>query len=442
MIPDEGGGVLLGPGTVIVTPDPALLAADPGLMAAAATTFHSAAFQLNSVAKASSSAAGQLVQNWQGKGAESFKNTASDTNWYSQAAAEGLLGAAMALRSLSTAIAAAQALAKQALALAEQTTQASATLNANYITSQDDALNALPANATSAQVSQALAPTAAQTAQANTLNADAAQATTMMNQANTDARNAWRAATAAFDAVTAQSPSVQLAAIRAREKVFSQSMDNAAELALLLAASSTAWDVPGGGDDDGEDVEPALEEDLAADPELAEDVEAEEDMSVDGVKMDPGVALDLETETPITEIQQAAEEAALGQSTVLPGETGGGSLTIDPEGSFSESEINAAKYLASQGHDVVLRQPVGTRAQGGTSDLVVDGENWDVYTPKTSNPDRIISNIASKGSQVHGGGVIVDLSQTSVTPEELGDVLFRIQRTGGRVGAIVIMPKG
>lgn len=162
-------------------------------------------------------------------------------------------------------------------------------------------------------------------------------------------------------------------------------------------------------------------------------------MTVDGVKMDPAVALDLEETTTTTALQQATE---LEQSTVLPGNTGGGSLSIDPTGTYSESEVNAAQYLADQGHEVQLRPPAGTRSGGGTSDLAVDGENRDVYTPTSKNPNRIISKIASKGSQVLGGGVIVDLSQTSVTPEDFGNVLYRVQNTGARVGSIVIMPNG
>ncbi|MCO5973359.1 CdiA C-terminal domain-containing protein [Actinoallomurus soli] len=107
----------------------------------------------------------------------------------------------------------------------------------------------------------------------------------------------------------------------------------------------------------------------------------------------------------------------------------------------SDSEVKAAEYLAAQGHEVILRDPVGTRAGGMTSDLLVDGERWDVYTPKSSNPNRIVSAVASKGSQVHGGGVILDLSQTSVTPEDLGNIQARIAGTGGRVSKIVVMPK-
>jgi hypothetical protein len=45
----------------------------------------------------------------------------------------------------------------------------------------------------------------------------------------------------------------------------------------------------------------------------------------------------------------------------------------------SASELNAAEYLAGQGNRVVLRDSVGPRGIA-TSDLLVNGVQWDVYT--------------------------------------------------------------
>ena len=70
---------------------------------------------------------------------------------------------------------------------------------------------------------------------------------------------------------------------------------------------------------------------------------------------------------------------------------------------------------------VVLRDPVGSRGTA-TSDLLVDGVQWDVYTPTTGNVSRIVSAVASKGSQVQGGGVIIDLSRTSVTADQRANI--------------------
>ncbi|WP_144695827.1 CdiA C-terminal domain-containing protein [Chitinophaga vietnamensis] len=117
-----------------------------------------------------------------------------------------------------------------------------------------------------------------------------------------------------------------------------------------------------------------------------------------------------------------------------------GTLAIEPGGKFSESEIEAAKYMRAQGNDVMLRKPTGTRAQGGTSDLLVNGINYDVYTPITKNPKNIISAIASKNSQATG--IVLDLSKTPVTADQLGNVLKRVQGTGAKnIKNIVILPK-
>ncbi len=117
----------------------------------------------------------------------------------------------------------------------------------------------------------------------------------------------------------------------------------------------------------------------------------------------------------------------------------GGILTVE-EGSYTESELRAAQYRADQGNDVLLRQPKGTRATGGTSDLLVNGRRGDVYTPKTSSVDRIVSAIASKNSQAQS--IVLDLSQTSVTADQLIDILVRVRGAGAtNIQEIIILPK-
>lgn len=93
---------------------------------------------------------------------------------------------------------------------------------------------------------------------------------------------------------------------------------------------------------------------------------------------------------------------------------------------------------------MVLRHPVGTRAEGGTSDLLVNGKRYDVYTPETTDPSRIIGGIAKKNSQAEG--IILDLSKTSVTSEQLGNVIGRVHgiiNKGGKtpnINDIIILP--
>ena len=124
--------------------------------------------------------------------------------------------------------------------------------------------------------------------------------------------------------------------------------------------------------------------------------------------------------------------------------TSTGKLTI-LDGDYSTSEINAAQYVADLGNEVVLRPPVGTRAGGQTSDLLVNGVNYDVYTPTTNNPFAIIRAITKKNTQTTG--VVLDLSHTTVTADDLGNILPRvkgaIETNGGvcNINDIIIMPK-
>ncbi|WP_432803791.1 CdiA C-terminal domain-containing protein [Cupriavidus pauculus] len=70
-----------------------------------------------------------------------------------------------------------------------------------------------------------------------------------------------------------------------------------------------------------------------------------------------------------------------------------------------------------------VQEPVGE-----TSDLLVNGVAYDVYTPTTSNPNRIVSAIASKNTQATD--IVLDLTNSSVTPEQLGSILQRVRGAG------------
>ena len=83
---------------------------------------------------------------------------------------------------------------------------------------------------------------------------------------------------------------------------------------------------------------------------------------------------------------------------------------------------------------------MGNRAAGQTSDLVVNGVNYDVYTPVTSNVSRIVSAVASKITQTTG--IVIDLSQTNVVSSQLNDILQRVQGAEAtNIKNIIIMPK-
>ena len=116
-------------------------------------------------------------------------------------------------------------------------------------------------------------------------------------------------------------------------------------------------------------------------------------------------------------------------------------LTIETLGEgalYSESEIFAARWLYENNFgNVTLRQPRGTRSEGRTSDLLVNGTRWDVLTPEP-NPrtgrsrqiENIIVSIVKKNDQVRGGGVVVDLRRTDFQPREFGDVLTKVRESG------------
>lgn len=120
-------------------------------------------------------------------------------------------------------------------------------------------------------------------------------------------------------------------------------------------------------------------------------------------------------------------------------------LIVEEGGVFSASELAAANYMNSLGKNVTLRMPKGTRAGGGTSDLLVDGIKYDVYTPTSNSVNAIISGMAKKNSQTTG--IVLDLSKSTVEASQLGNALQRVQgsiKAGGKsvnIKDIVIMPK-
>lgn len=97
-----------------------------------------------------------------------------------------------------------------------------------------------------------------------------------------------------------------------------------------------------------------------------------------------------------------------------------GSLEIAGAG-FSASEKAVAEYLASQGRNVLLREAPGNVQGVRMSDLVVGGVQYDIYTPTGTSVRNILSRTASKWSQVNGGGVVIDLTNTGLRAADFGD---------------------
>jgi len=80
-------------------------------------------------------------------------------------------------------------------------------------------------------------------------------------------------------------------------------------------------------------------------------------------------------------------------ATKAVGTTKRGELLIEVGGKFSPSEIRAAEHFSNLGNDVILRMPVNISGVK-TSDLLVNGVKYDVYTPKTPNVNGIIIEFA------------------------------------------------
>lgn len=155
--------------------------------------------------------------------------------------------------------------------------------------------------------------------------------------------------------------------------------------------------------------------------------------SVAGTSMDPAVWL---VEAIIlhrvggwaSEMWRAANVTKLSQGSLQ---------VIGDATNYSASEMRAAEYVSKLGNDVVLR-PASNIAR--TSDLLVNGMAYDVYTPRTTNIDRIISALAHKNSQAQG--LVIDLGQTTVRPSDLSNALARVQGAGAtNISDIIILPR-
>lgn len=80
--------------------------------------------------------------------------------------------------------------------------------------------------------------------------------------------------------------------------------------------------------------------------------------------------------------------------------------------------------MVGQGNNVVLREATGV---GRTSDLLVNGIPYDIYTPIAGTSVRnILSKAASKWTQVNGGGVVIDLGNTGLKAADFGNALARV----------------
>lgn len=106
------------------------------------------------------------------------------------------------------------------------------------------------------------------------------------------------------------------------------------------------------------------------------------------------------------------------------------------DGAGNEDERFSANYVHKnlRVRDVYLRNPEGRRqadGQGNTSDLLIDGETFDIYTPEPTagNNDKkngaIVRHIAQKNSQATG--IVLNLSNTDVEIDPEDRILARLK---------------
>ncbi|SDE52381.1 hypothetical protein [Glycomyces harbinensis] len=105
---------------------------------------------------------------------------------------------------------------------------------------------------------------------------------------------------------------------------------------------------------------------------------------------------------------------------------GGTPAKIEGSGEKKRSlrrENESAQTLAENGYDVV--QNPGVKPNGKDPDYEIEGETFDCYAPKTSNPDNIRSKISEKVNDGQTDRVILNLDDSNMSPSALKEVLDR-----------------
>jgi RHS repeat-associated protein len=126
-----------------------------------------------------------------------------------------------------------------------------------------------------------------------------------------------------------------------------------------------------------------------------------------------------------------------------------GAIFIEDGYAASASELRSAEQLAKLGYRVEIRSPLPNTPAiyGGSSDFVLYGADGavlraDAYLPKaTTEIGRIVSEAATKGKQVHGGIVIVDLTESRYSIMDLinANAIGRIKDTSSKIGEVIFV---
>lgn len=320
--------------------DPALERCDPALMRLVAGRCRAAAHALDALFQTTATATAALGAAWHGKGAAAFANTAGTLNAHLETAAQALIGTADALNRLADAVEQARSLAQVA---SDRWTQARARL-AWAVSSYDDARNhalaLLGPHATPAEL-EATVPFEWYASVADEAVAEARAAADLAERANAEAKAAFSEAAFAFDAITAQAPSVQNALFEARLHAFGTEM-KAMEFDFVAesVAGSLSVEPLEPDDSDGEDA-PLVEEPADLSTSLPEEEADGATASVDGSRLGELVA-EIGNSRLVIDAAEA-EQAALGDPV------GDGPTILDPSRPLAAT--GPLSYLAPPGSE-------------------------------------------------------------------------------------------
>jgi len=334
--------------------DPAVERADPALLHFVAGRCRAGAHALDALFQTTATATAALSTVWHGKGGAAFANAAETVNGNLETAAQALIGAADALARLAGAIEDARRLARVATERwAEARTRANWAVSA-YEEARNHAVATLGPAATAAELATAV-PIQWYANLVDEAVAEAWAAAALADRANADARRAFSEAALAFDAITAQAPSVQNALLMARIHAFANQMkvpDFEAGAAGVASAISVEPLEP---DEDEEGDVSLLEEPTDLSGLLSEETStAGADASVDGVRLGDSVAA-IGNSRLVVEAGEA-EQAALGDPV-------GGQTLSDPSRPLEAT--GPLDYLAppapgSRNEDAVPGEPPQT----------------------------------------------------------------------------------
>ncbi|QSB06534.1 hypothetical protein [Natronoglycomyces albus] len=112
-------------------------------------------------------------------------------------------------------------------------------------------------------------------------------------------------------------------------------------------------------------------------------------------------------------------------------------------------EYEAAKLLAVAGYKVVQSPP--TNSHGKNPDYLIEGRQWDCYSPSGNSLNTVRSAIRNKVSKNQAYSIILNLSDSKLTSNEIEERLARDPVTGlkevkviqdGQIHDLKLSPKG